>query len=65
MAFSHGSKANIRLGTAGTPTTLADFSIYANNVSTPWDIDTAETSVFGSTFKQFVPGLSKIGRAHV
>lgn len=58
MAFMHGSKAKFYLGTAATPTVLVDISAYLSSISLPRNVDTAETSTFGNTFKTYVPGLS-------
>lgn len=58
MAFIHGSKAKFSLGTVGTPATLVDISAYLNSVGLPRQVDSAESSTLGNTFKTYVPGLS-------
>src|SRR5689334_110460 len=50
MSFSHGSKAVV----FGNGYSL---SAYLNNFALTRDVDSAETSTFGNTFKTFVPGL--------
>lgn len=56
-SFTHGSKATLKFGSASSPTTLVDYSTYFNSVSFPQGRDTAETTVFTNTTKQYIPGL--------
>jgi len=56
MAFSHGSKAVVKVGDSGN--TLQDISAYCNDADFPSDIDSAETTTFGKTAKTYIPGLS-------
>lgn len=57
MAFVHGKNAYFALGSAGSETTTVDLSAYFNDVSFSQDIDTAETSAFGTQAKTYVIGL--------
>lgn len=57
MAFSHGSKAVIKFGTASTPATPTDISQYVTDVSAPWAADTSEVTTLGATAKSYIPGL--------
>lgn len=54
MAFVHGKNAYIQLdNSAGTPTTLTAIT---NEISYSQSIDTAETSVFGTSAKTYITG---------
>jgi len=56
MAFKHGKTAKFEIDSAaGTP---VDISAYCNDVSLSRDIETAETSNFGSSAKTYVIGLT-------
>lgn len=55
MAFIHGKKSKFSVdNSAGT---LIDISAYCEEVTLSNEIDTAETSTFGSTHKTYVTGL--------
>lgn len=55
MAFKAGKSAFISMdGVAGAP---VDISSFSDSVSFPQTVDTHEVSVFGTTSKQFIPGL--------
>lgn len=56
--FRHGKSTVLKLGTAGTPGTVVDRSDGLDNVTFPREVDTAETSTFGSTAKTYVVGLT-------
>lgn len=61
--FTHGKKTRLFLNTAGTagasPTVASTYNIsdYCKEVSFPNQMDTAETSTFGSETKTYVQGL--------
>jgi hypothetical protein len=56
MPFIHGKNAYIQLdNSAGT---LVDLSSITNEVSFSLSIDTNETSVFGTSAKQYITGLN-------
>lgn len=55
MAFTHGSKAKVRLDNAAGA--LQDITGFTTNVSLPRSIDTAETTVLGLTAKTYIVGL--------
>ena len=61
--FTHGKKTRLFLNTAGTagatPTVANTYNIsdYCKEVSFPSQMDTAETSTFGSEVKTYVQGL--------
>ena len=56
MAFGHGKSAVFKLDdSAGT---LRDLSSYINEASMPRDIETAETTAFGSSAKSYITGLT-------
>ena len=60
MAFKPGKDAHILLDSvAGSPVNI---SSYADNFDFPQPVDTIETSVFGTTAKQFIPGLTDGGQ---
>lgn len=55
MAFQHGKSTDIRLDNgAGS---LTDISAYCNNVDFPMNVDTHETTTFGDSAKEYLPGL--------
>lgn len=56
MAFGHGKAAVFKLDDSGA--TLRDLSTYITEVSMPRDIETAETTAFGSTAKSYITGLT-------
>jgi hypothetical protein len=56
MAFTHGKNAFFEIDdSGGTPRNLTTF---VTDVSLPRDIDMAETSTFGNTYKTFIQGLA-------
>lgn len=55
MAFIHGKKSKFSIDNAAG--TLIDISAYCEEVTLSNEIDTAETSTFGSTYKTYVTGL--------
>jgi hypothetical protein len=57
MAFVHGKSAHFSLGSAGSETVLVDISSYANELSLPLSIETAETTTYGKDSKTYVIGL--------
>ena len=56
MAFGHGKSAVFKLDDSGG--TLRDLSSYINEASMPRDIETAETTAFGSSAKSYIVGLT-------
>ena len=58
MAFQHGKNAYFAIDDSGG--TLRDISQYVTDVSMPRDMDMAETSTFGNTYKTFIQGLSSL-----
>lgn len=63
MAFKPGKDAHILMdGVAGSPVNVSG---YADSFDFPQPVDTVETSVFGTTAKQFVPGLTDGGQISV
>jgi len=55
MAFQHGKSTQFTLDNgAGTPT---DISAYVDNVDFPLSIETHETTTFGDSAKDYLPGL--------
>ena len=50
MAFRHGSKAALTFNTK-------DLSTFLTSLDTSWDLDTADTTTFGSTWKSALPGV--------
>lgn len=57
MTVSHGSKAVIKFGTSGAPTTLTDISQYVENISFPEEAETHEVTTLGATSKSYIAGL--------
>ena len=55
MAFSHGSKAVLKIHDG---TSLRDVTAYLTSTGLPADRDMAETSVLSNVDKQFIPGLT-------
>jgi hypothetical protein len=53
MAYSHGSKAVLKLNDG----TLRDTSPFLTSVSFPKTIDTAEVTTLGDTAKEYIVGL--------
>jgi hypothetical protein len=56
MAFGHGKSAVFKLDDSGA--TLRDLSSYVNEASMPREIETAETTTFGSSAKTYITGLT-------
>lgn len=56
--FRHGKSAVFKIGTSGTPGTATDISNTVTEVSFPREIETAETTAFGSSAKTYIVGLS-------
>lgn len=56
MAFVHGKSAVFKLDDSGG--TLRDLSAYLDDCSMPRDIETAETTTFGSSAKSYIVGLT-------
>jgi hypothetical protein len=50
MAFRHGSKAALTLNTK-------DLSTFMTSMDASWDLDTADTTAFGSTWKSAIAGV--------
>ncbi len=55
MAFVHGKDSVLKLDNSGG--SLTDLSAYVNNVDFPETADVAESSVLGSSSKQYLVGL--------
>jgi predicted secreted protein len=56
MAFGHGKSAVFKVdNSAGT---LTDLSAYINEASFPREVETAETTTFGSSAKSYITGLT-------
>lgn len=56
MAFGHGKSAVFKLDDSSG--TVRDLSSYINEASMPRDIETAETTAFGSSAKSYITGLT-------
>ena len=56
MSFGHGKSAVFKLDDSGG--TLRDLSSYINEASMPREIETAETTTFGSSAKSYITGLT-------
>ena len=56
MAFTHGSKAVFKL--ADATDVLTDISQYLTSVDFPQDVDTADVTTFGSTYRKYLAGLT-------
>ena len=54
--FRHGKNTNFQLDNAAG--TLVDLSTYINEVSFPREVETGETTAFGSSAKSYIVGLS-------
>jgi len=54
--FTHGSKAELWIGTMGAPTTLQEVSERSNTTGLPLERDKAEVTTFKKTFKRYVAG---------
>ena len=56
MAFVHGKSTDFSIDdTSGTPRNI---SAYVNSVDFPDNVETAETTAFGSTAKSYIVGLT-------
>lgn len=56
MAFGHGKSAVFKIDDSGG--TLRDISAFINEASLPREIETAETTTFGSSAKSYITGLT-------
>ncbi|GAA2554939.1 hypothetical protein GCM10010423_65140 [Streptomyces levis] len=54
--FTHGSKAELWIGTRDAPTTLQEVSERANNTGLPLERDKADVTTFKGNFKRYVAG---------
>ena len=59
MAFRAGKDAHILMDAVSG--SLSNISAFSDSVSFPQMVDTHEVSVFGTTAKQFIPGLTDGG----
>lgn len=57
LSASHGSKADLYLGTSGSPGSGVAISQYVADAGFPLQRDKAETSSFKQMFKSYVAGL--------
>lgn len=57
MAFVHGKGAYLALGSAGSETVTVDLSSYLDNVDFPEEVQTNETTTFGSDSRTYIVGL--------
>ena len=55
MAFSHGSKAVLKITDSGS--TLRDVSAYLTSAGSPFSADVAEVTALSNTNKAYIPGL--------
>lgn len=55
MAFSHGSKAVLKVSDSGA--TLRDVSAYLTSAGSPFTADVAEVTALSNTNKAYIPGL--------
>ena len=55
MGFTHGKDACFYLG--NYTATLTSITAYCDSIDAPFSADVAETTVFGNSQKQYVPGL--------
>jgi hypothetical protein len=63
VAFQPGKGAHVLLdGVAGS---LVNVSTYADSMSFPQPVDTIETTTFGDTAKDFIPGLTDGGQFQI
>jgi hypothetical protein len=63
MAFKAGKGAHVLIdGVAGS---LVDVTAYADSMSFPQPVDTIETTTFGDTAKDFIPGLTDGGQFQI
>ena len=63
MAFKAGKGAHVLIDSiAGS---LVDVTAYADSMSFPQPVDTIETTTFGDTAKDFIPGLTDGGQFQV
>ena len=58
MAFIHGKASAIAVASAAGAGNFKDMTAYTNQVTLPRNIDMAETSVFGNTYKTYIQGLA-------
>ena len=55
MAFVHGKSTDFRIDNSGG--TLTDISAYCDSVDFPQTVETAETTTFGDSSKDYIVGL--------
>jgi hypothetical protein len=55
MAFVHGKSTDFRVDNSGG--TLTDISAYCDSVDFPQTVETAETTTFGDSNKDYIVGL--------
>jgi hypothetical protein len=55
MAFVHGKSTDFRIDNSGG--TLTDISAYCDSVDFPQTVETAETTTFGDSNKDYIVGL--------
>lgn len=55
MAFVHGKSTDFRIDNSGG--TLTDISAYCDSVDFPQSVETAETTTFGDSNKDYIVGL--------
>lgn len=55
MPFVHGKSTDFRIDNSGG--TLTDISAYCDNVDFPQTVETAETTTFGDSSKDYIVGL--------
>lgn len=56
--FIHGKNSTFAISAAGTQTSLIDISTALKEINFPRQIDMAETSAFGNSYKTYIQGLS-------
>jgi hypothetical protein len=55
MPFVHGKSTDFRIDNSGG--TLTDISLYCDSVDFPQSVETAETTTFGDSNKDYIVGL--------
>lgn len=60
LSASHGSRADVYLGTSGSPGTAIAITQYTDTASLGFSRDKAETSAFKNLFKAYVAGLADL-----
>ncbi len=54
----HSKLAKVKVGTAGTPTVVADISSYCNKFDIPNELKETEVTTFGDTRERFIAGYA-------